>query len=549
MVASSPRSTSADPSAVRHSTSPSRNTAALTDGMRCSDCAVATSRSSRSTSLSGGDTSPEGLRCELDRAVDRLVVDVEVRHRADDRRVDRRREADAHLARAARAPRRVRARAPRRRAGRSSSPPGRGRRAARPRTSPPRAAARGRGPRPGGRRGARARRRRRRRRSRPAASRRRTGASRATRARSSRADPASTAPSGQPSPFERQSVTVSNSRPISAAGTPVATEAFRSRAPSRCVAETALAGRGGQRLELVERPARVRRASCACSRGRARQDAGRPTSCSATVTASSSGTAEAPVDARRSPRSSGRRAPPRRRTRRSRHARGAPRRGRRPGGECSFRAIWFASVAVGRKSAASCPSRAAARSCSALTVGSSRRCSSPTSAAAIAARIPAVGRVAVSERRSITRRTLPLPRGSDAPRATRRRARRARVPGPPGLGMGRPGRRGVRRDDERPAGPARGARAGRPVLDPRARDRAAVARRHGQDALPDARRPPRRGGADALPGRPSLRLRLVAVRLPAHVHVLRDRPDGVRTEPDVVGDPRPGAPLPPRRSP
>ena len=42
------------------------------------------------------------------------------------------------------------------------------------------------------------------------------------------------------------------------------------------------------------------------------------------------------------------------------------------------------------------------RSCSALTVGSSPNWSSPTSAAAIAARMGAVGRVTVSERRSIT---------------------------------------------------------------------------------------------------------------------------------------------------
>ena len=34
---------------------------------------------------------------------------------------------------------------------------------------------------------------------------------------------------------------------------------------------------------------------------------------------------------------------------------------------------------------------------------------------------------------------------------------------------------------------------------------------------------PGRGGADALPRRPPLRLRLLAVGLPAHVHVLRDR--------------------------
>ena len=42
-----------------------------------------------------------------------------------------------------------------------------------------------------------------------------------------------------------------------------------------------------------------------------------------------------------------------------------------------------------------------------VDVGSSRFCSSPTTAAAIAARIPAVGRVAVSERRSITGEKLP----------------------------------------------------------------------------------------------------------------------------------------------
>ena len=72
-----------------------------------------------------------------------------------------------------------------------------------------------------------------------------------------------------------------------------------------------------------------------------------------------------------------------------------------PSSVCRRIAIWFAIVAVGRKIASSWPSRRAARSSSSLTVGSSRFCSSPTAAAAIAARMPAVGRVAVSERRSI----------------------------------------------------------------------------------------------------------------------------------------------------
>ena len=51
-----------------------------------------------------------------------------------------------------------------------------------------------------------------------------------------------------------------------------------------------------------------------------------------------------------------------------------------------------------------------------MTVGSSRFCSSPTSALAIAARIAGVGRVAVSERRSIIALTPP---GSPRPLRSR----------------------------------------------------------------------------------------------------------------------------------
>src|SRR4051812_3299167 len=79
-----------------------------------------------------------------------------------------------------------------------------------------------------------------------------------------------------------------------------------------------------------------------------------------------------------------------------------------PGRLSTRSAAWLAIVAVGKKSAASCPSSSAARRCSSLTVGSSRSCSSPTSAAAIAARIPGDGFVAVSERRSITVRIEPV---------------------------------------------------------------------------------------------------------------------------------------------
>ena len=54
-------------------------------------------------------------------------------------------------------------------------------------------------------------------------------------------------------------------------------------------------------------------------------------------------------------------------------------------------------VPEGRKTAASKPSSSATRSHSALTVGSPKCCSSPTSASAIALRISGVGRVWVSE--------------------------------------------------------------------------------------------------------------------------------------------------------
>ena len=48
-------------------------------------------------------------------------------------------------------------------------------------------------------------------------------------------------------------------------------------------------------------------------------------------------------------------------------------------------------------------------------------------------------------------------------------------------------------------------------------------------------------------GRRSICVQL-AVRLPADVHVLRDRHDEVRPQPDRLRDPRPGAALPPHRA-
>ncbi len=64
-------------------------------------------------------------------------------------------------------------------------------------------------------------------------------------------------------------------------------------------------------------------------------------------------------------------------------------------------ATWLASVPVGSHSAASLPSSSAQRACSRLVLGSSPYWSSPTGAAAMAARMAAVGWVTVSERRSM----------------------------------------------------------------------------------------------------------------------------------------------------
>src|SRR4051812_10965087 len=73
-----------------------------------------------------------------------------------------------------------------------------------------------------------------------------------------------------------------------------------------------------------------------------------------------------------------------------------------PGRVCRRIAIWLHIVPLGRNSAASWPNNEATRSCRAFTVGSSPRCSSATSADAIARRIPSLGRVWVSDRRFTT---------------------------------------------------------------------------------------------------------------------------------------------------
>src|SRR5262249_43662161 len=68
-------------------------------------------------------------------------------------------------------------------------------------------------------------------------------------------------------------------------------------------------------------------------------------------------------------------------------------------------------VPDGTNKAASLPRRAATRSWSRWTVGSSSKTSSPTSAACMAARMPGVGRVTVSLRKSMVVSGMSRPRG------------------------------------------------------------------------------------------------------------------------------------------
>src|SRR5882672_2849165 len=73
-----------------------------------------------------------------------------------------------------------------------------------------------------------------------------------------------------------------------------------------------------------------------------------------------------------------------------------------PGRVRILSAIWFAIVPLGRKTAASLPSKSAMLCCKRLTEGSSPYWSSPTSASAMARRMPGEGLVTVSERRSMS---------------------------------------------------------------------------------------------------------------------------------------------------
>src|SRR5215469_17751371 len=76
-----------------------------------------------------------------------------------------------------------------------------------------------------------------------------------------------------------------------------------------------------------------------------------------------------------------------------------------PRAQCAIRPARLDWVPEEKNRPASWPVISAKRACSALTVGSSPKTSSPTSAAAMRSRMAAVGRVTVSLRRSIKRST------------------------------------------------------------------------------------------------------------------------------------------------
>src|SRR5947199_4085306 len=209
-------------------------------------------------------------------------------------------------------------------------------------------------------------------------------------------------PTGAPSPLDRHTDSVSNSRPYRSSGTPSATEACQIRAPSQCSASPCPSA-SRRRLSNVDSgstapPPRL----CVCSTATARvatawYPAGR--TIAATVSTSRSAATAGQVRVEIPPIAAA--APISYVT----TCASASHSSSSPGGTSSCTAIWLAIEPVGVNSAASCPNIAATRASSALTVGSSAYTSSPTSAAAIAARIPAVGFVTVSDRRSTTSAT------------------------------------------------------------------------------------------------------------------------------------------------
>ena len=212
-------------------------------------------------------------------------------------------------------------------------------------------------------------------------------------------DPHSIEPTGAPSPLLRQNCTVSATAAKADSGTPAATDAFTSRAPSRCTDRPwrrASAAISASSSTPATRPPAIMnvfsrqssRGGGLCGSTRFGGIAAARVSGSIRPPAPSSGRVTTPQSAEAAPASCETMCE-------SRWAYSSS-----PCVACTRIASWFAIVPETVKSAASVPANAATRRSSSITVGSSPYTSSPTTADAIASRMPAVGRVTVSERRS-----------------------------------------------------------------------------------------------------------------------------------------------------
>ena len=212
--------------------------------------------------------------------------------------------------------------------------------------------------------------------------------------------PASSEPPGAPRPLLKATATRSKGSASSASGRPLAALAFHRRAPSRNVARpssravaqmrsTSACGTTTPpaRLWVFSTCTRVVVGKMAKLRGlvAARNSSAVKTPpcpiswiCTPALAAAPPASCQAACDSRLATTSS-------------------------PGRVSVRSATWLAIVPVGSHSAASLPSNSAMRACRRLVLGSSPYWSSPTSAAAMAARMAPVGRVTVSERRSIGR--------------------------------------------------------------------------------------------------------------------------------------------------
>ena len=205
------------------------------------------------------------------------------------------------------------------------------------------------------------------------------------------------APSGAPRPFVKSSQAVSKPAAISAAGTPDATTAFISRAPSMC----------SRRSGLLRDPDHARAAAPAATPGRPTcSSSARPTRAASAACSGLGRSQRAPhVVAREHAQRAcpaGESSPPRTPPgppasamigcERTVQDRLVP-----AGADVQPEGDLVAHRPGGQEHRRLHPSSAATRAHSSVTVGSSKRCSSPTSASAIALRMAGVGRVWVSE--------------------------------------------------------------------------------------------------------------------------------------------------------